>query len=180
MTTPGPAEPARRVIGLAGWSGAGKTTLAVGLIAWWRAAGLEVASVKHAHHGFEVDQPDKDSFRHRAAGAREVLVASATRWALIREHRGEPEPDLPALLAKLSPCDLVLVEGFKRGAHPKIEVWRPETGKPLLAPGDPAIVAIACPAAAILPQPTELPRLDLDDVGAVARFALAHLGLAAG
>lgn len=159
-----------RVIGFAGWSGAGKTTLLRRLIPVLVGRGLTVSTLKHAHHGFDVDQPGKDSWEHRQAGATEVLVGSANRWALMHELRGAPEPDLDALLARLSPVDLVLVEGFKRGTHPKIEVHRAANGKPLLHPDDPAIVAIA----ADTPQPGPLPHAHLDDVDAVAALVLAH------
>jgi len=162
----GPAEgDAMRVIGFAGWSGAGKTTLLRRLIPVLTGAGLRVSTVKHAHHGFDVDQPGKDSWEHRQAGAQEVLVASATRWALMHEHRDAAEPGLAELLARLSPVDLVLVEGFKRETHPKIEVHRAAVGKPLLQPGDPAIRAVASDVA--LPG-CPVPRLDLDDIGGIA------------
>src|SRR5579871_2389003 len=121
-----------RVIGLAGWSGAGKTTLLRKLIPVLGRRGLQVSTLKHAHHGFDIDQPGKDSWEHRQAGATEVLIASANRWALMHELRGQAEPDLASLLARLSPVDLVLVEGFKRGPQPKIEVHRAAVGKPLL------------------------------------------------
>ena len=121
-----------RVIGLAGWSGAGKTTLLLKLIPELNRRGVSVSTLKHAHHAFEVDEPGKDSFEHRAAGAREVLVASERRWALMHELRGAPEPGLAELLRRLSPVDLVIVEGFKREAHPKIEVHRAANGKPFL------------------------------------------------
>ncbi|HEY0203240.1 MAG TPA: molybdopterin-guanine dinucleotide biosynthesis protein B [Acetobacteraceae bacterium] len=156
------------VIGFAGWSGAGKTTLLRRLIPLLANAGLRVSTVKHAHHGFDVDQPGKDSWEHRQAGAQEVLVASAARWALMHEHRDAPEPGLPELLARLSPVDLVLVEGFKREAHPKIEVHRGALGKPLLHPGDPTIRAVASDVA--LPG-CPVPLLDLDDVAAIADAA---------
>jgi molybdopterin-guanine dinucleotide biosynthesis protein B len=132
-----------RIIGLAGWSGAGKTTLLAKIIPRLVARGLEVSTLKHAHHGFDVDQPGKDSHTHRMAGATEVLVGSSSRWALVHELRGAPEASLRALLAKLSPVDLVLIEGFKREPHPKLEVYRAAVGKPLLQPDDPHIVAIA-------------------------------------
>src|SRR5215467_13179209 len=117
-----------RIIGLAGWSGSGKTTLLAKVIPRIVARGLKVSTLKHAHHGFDVDQPGKDSHTHRMAGASEVLVSSANRWALVRELRGEAEPTLPELLAKLAPVDLVIVEGFKRGTHPKLEVFRAVVG----------------------------------------------------
>lgn len=159
-----------RVVGLAGWSGAGKTTLLRRVIPVLAGQGLSVSTVKHAHHGFDVDQPGKDSWEHRQAGAREVLVASAARWALMHEHRGAPEPGLAELLAHLSPVDLVVVEGFKREGHPKLEVHRAAVGKPLLHPGDPAIAAVASDVA--LPG-CPLPVLDLDDVAEIAAALLA-------
>src|ERR1700688_4904367 len=139
-----------RIIGLAGWSGSGKTTLVTNVIPVLVRRGLKIATVKHAHHEFDIDQPGKDSWLHRAAGASEVMVASSRRWALIHELRGEPEPPLEDLLANLSPADLIIVEGFKRHAHPKLEVYRAAVGKPLLYPDDDCIVAIATDAA--LPQ----------------------------
>lgn len=152
------------MIGFAGWSGAGKTTLLARLIPVLVERGLRVSTVKHAHHGFDVDVPGKDSWVHREAGATEVLVGSARRWALMHELRGEEEPDLVALLGRLSAVDLVLVEGFKRGAHPKIEVHRGAVGKPLLHPGDASIVAMAC-----LPvMAAGVPVVSLDDVEGVA------------
>ena len=132
-----------KVIGLAGWSGAGKTTLLTRLIPHFNAQGLRVSVIKHAHHQFDVDVPGKDSWRHREAGAAEVLVASSNRWALMHELRGAAEPRLPDLLSKLSAVDLVVVEGFKREPHRKIEVHRAANDKPLLFPDDPGIVGIA-------------------------------------
>ena len=159
-----------RVIGLAGWSGAGKTSLLRRLIPLLTASGLCVSTIKHAHHGFDVDQPGKDSWEHRQAGAHEVLVASAARWALMHEHRGAPEPALPELIGLLAPVDLVLVEGFKRDVHPKVEIFRGVVGKPLLHPGDPTICAIASD----MPQPDcGLPVLDLDDVAGIAAMMQA-------
>ncbi|HET6307070.1 MAG TPA: molybdopterin-guanine dinucleotide biosynthesis protein B [Rhodopila sp.] len=154
-----------RVMGLAGWSGAGKTTLVRKLIPLLCGRGLRVSTLKHAHHSFDVDQPGKDSWEHRQAGATEVLVSSGTRWALMHELREEAEPGLPALLAHMSPVDLVLVEGFKRDRHPKIEIHRSANAKPLLHPGDPTIVAIASDAA--LPG-LAIPLHHLDDVAAIA------------
>ncbi len=162
-----------RVIGLAGWSGAGKTTLVVKLLPVLRARGLAVSTVKHAHHDFDVDRPGKDSFLHREAGAGEVLVTSGNRWALMHELRGAPEPGLHELLGKLAPCDLVLVEGFKRDAHRKIEVHRVANAKPFLFPDDPSIVGVASdapPLPALVPG--ALPRIHLDDVDAVAALIL--------
>jgi len=160
-----------RVIGLAGWSGAGKTTLLAKVIPRLVARGLKVSTVKHAHHSFDVDQPGKDSHTHRLAGATEVLVASGLRFALVHELRGEAEPSLGSLLRKLSPVDLVLIEGYKRAPHPKLEVHRAATGAPLLQPGDPGIVAIASDAA--LPQAT-VPVVPLDDIDAIADMLLRH------
>jgi len=160
-----------RVIGIAGWSGAGKTTLLAKLIPRLTARGLRVSTVKHAHHAFDVDQPGKDSHTHRMAGASEVLVSSANRWALVHELRGSAEPSLPSLLAKLAPADLVIVEGFKHGAHPKLEVYRAAVGKPPLHPDDPHIVAVASDAP--VPQ-ARVPVVALDDVDAVADVVLAR------
>ncbi|MGZ8325627.1 MAG: molybdopterin-guanine dinucleotide biosynthesis protein B [Rhodoplanes sp.] len=132
-----------RVIGLAGWSGAGKTTLLTRIIPRVVGRGLSVSTVKHAHHGFDVDHPGKDSYAHRVAGATEVLVSSAVRFALMHELRGEKELELAQLLGKLAPVDLVIVEGFKREPHPKLEVYRAVVGKPCLYVEDPDIVALA-------------------------------------
>jgi molybdopterin-guanine dinucleotide biosynthesis protein B len=159
-----------RVIGIAGWSGAGKTTLLAKLIPRLTARGVRVSTVKHAHHAFDVDKPGKDSHTHRVAGATEVLVSSANRWALVHELRGATEPSLPDLLAKLAPVDLVIVEGFKHGAHPKLEVYRAEVGKPPLYPDDPHIVAVASDA----PVAARVPSVKLDDLDAVADLMLAH------
>jgi len=159
-----------RVIGLAGWSGAGKTTLLRLLIPVLTARGLQVSTLKHAHHSFDIDQPGKDSWEHRQAGAKEVLVASAVRWALMHEHRHEAEARLPALLAQMCPVDLVLVEGFKREAHPKIEVHRMANAKPALYPDDPSIVAVASDVA--LPGLT-IPLHHLDDIEGIANVAQA-------
>jgi molybdopterin-guanine dinucleotide biosynthesis protein B len=159
-----------RVIGLAGWSGSGKTTLIAKLLPILVARGVTVSTIKHAHHAFDIDQPGKDSWVHRQAGATEVLIASANRFALMHELRGAPEPSLAELLARLGPVDFVIVEGFKRDDHPKIEIHRPELGKPLLHPEDPHIVAVASPA----PLPgLALPWLPLDDAGAIADFILS-------
>ena len=159
-----------RVIGLAGWSGAGKTTLLRRLIPVLVGKGLRVSTVKHAHHGFDVDQPGKDSWEHRQAGAQEVLVASAHRWALMHELRGDAEPDLADLLARLSPVDLVLVEGFKRGGQPKLEVFRAANGKPMIHPDDPSVVAVASDGP--VPDLT-LPWMQLDDIPAIAEAVQA-------
>jgi molybdopterin-guanine dinucleotide biosynthesis protein B len=163
-----------RVFGFAGWSGSGKTTLIEKLIPLFVQRGLRVALIKHAHHTFDVDQPGKDSYRHREAGCTEVLVSSSRRWALVHELRGAPEPGFPQLLERLSPADLVLVEGFKRERLPKLEVYRAVTGEPLLHPEDKNIVAIASDR----PVDTELPQLDINDASAIADFVLRHVGLA--
>ena len=153
-----------RVIGLAGWSGAGKTTLLARVIPHFRAQGLRVSVIKHAHHSFDVDVPGKDSWVHRQSGAEEVLVSSVNRWALMHELRGAPEPRLPELLKKMSPVDLVVVEGFKSEPHRKIEVYRKANGKAPLFPDDPAIAGIASDATV----ETTLPVAHLDDIPAVA------------
>jgi molybdopterin-guanine dinucleotide biosynthesis protein B len=160
------------IFGLAGWSGSGKTTLLTALIPELMARGLSVSTIKHAHHEFDVDRPGKDSWRHRQAGAHQVLVASSRRWALMHELRDAAEPSLEELVAHMSPVDLLLVEGWKRHPHPKIEVHRPVLGKPLLYPEDPWVVAIASDEALTAP----VPLLPLGDPRAVAAFISAHLG----
>ena len=159
-----------KLIGLAGWSGAGKTTLLERVIPYLTARGLSVSTLKHAHHKFDVDIPGKDSWKHRQAGATEVLVASANRFALMHELRGAPEPTLPELLSLLSPVDLVIIEGFKSDPHPKIEVYRAQNGKPFLHVQDPAIVAVASD----VPVETALPVLHLDDIEKIADMMLQH------
>jgi molybdopterin-guanine dinucleotide biosynthesis protein B len=154
-----------RIVGFAGWSGAGKTTLLGKLIPLLSRRGLGVSTLKHAHHTFDIDQPGKDSWQHRQAGAREVLVASSVRWALMHELRREAEPILPQLLVRMSPVDLVLVEGFKSERHPKIEIHRRANAKPLLYPDDPSIIAIASDE--LLPG-MALPLHHLDDIEAIA------------
>jgi molybdopterin-guanine dinucleotide biosynthesis protein B len=160
------------IFGLAGWSGSGKTTLMTALVPELMARGLSVSTIKHAHHEFDVDRPGKDSWRHRQAGAHQVMVASSRRWALMHELRDAPEPSLDELVAHMSPVDLLLVEGWKRHPHPKIEVHRPALGKPLLYPEDPWVVAIASDEALTAP----VPLLPLGDPRAVASFISAHLG----
>jgi molybdopterin-guanine dinucleotide biosynthesis protein B len=160
-----------RIIGLAGWSGSGKTTLITKLIPCLLARGLRVSTLKHAHHGFDLDKPGKDSFVHRAAGATEVIISSAKRWAILHELRQEEEWDLADLVAKMSAVDLVLVEGFKRDAFPKLEIHRAENGKPLLHPDDPHIVAVACDTA--LPS-VKIPVVDLNDIDKIADLLLQH------
>ena len=162
-----------KVMGFAGWSGSGKTTLVEQVIAALSARGLVVSLVKHAHHSFDIDHAGKDSWRHRQAGCREVMVSSAQRWSLTRELRGAPEATLDELLAHLGPCDLVLVEGFKRAQIPKVEVHRAAVTEPLLHPDDPNIVAIATDTTLATP----LPRLDINDPVQVADFICAHLAL---
>src|SRR5690349_3602998 len=158
-----------RIIGLAGWSGSGKTTLITKLIPRLIARGIKVSTLKHARHGFDLDQPGKDSFFHRAAGATEVIISSAKRWAILHELREETEWDLGALVAKMSPVDLVLVEGFKRDHFPKLEIHRAANGKPLIHPEDPHIVAVASDVA--LPK-AKVPVVDLNDVQAIADLLL--------
>lgn len=160
-----------RMIGLAGWSGSGKTTLLARLIPALIDRGLRVSTIKHAHHDFDIDVPGKDSHTHRAAGAAEVLVTSARRFALVHELRGEQELSLTDCLARLSPVDLVLVEGFRRHAHLKLEVYRAALGKPPLHADDPWIVAVAADTA--LPQ-ARVPVLDLDDISGIAELVLAR------
>ena len=164
-----PTKGSMRIIGLAGWSGSGKTTLITKLIPRLIARGVKVSTLKHAHHGFDLDQPGKDSFFHRAAGATEVIISSARRWAILHELRDEAEWDLRALVTKMSPVDLVLVEGFKRDAFPKLEIYRAENGKQLIHPEDPHVVAIASDVA--LPQ-VKIPVVDLNDIEAIADLLL--------
>jgi len=160
-----------RIIGLAGWSGSGKTTLVTSVIPLLIKRGLKVATVKHAHHEFDTDQPGKDSWLHRQAGASEVAIVSSRRWAIVHELGEEPEPLLADVLAKLSPVDLVIVEGFKRHRHPKLEVYRAVVGKPLLHPEDDCIVAIATDAP--LPQ-AQVPVLMLGDIETIANVLQAE------
>jgi len=164
-----------RVYGVTGWKNSGKTGLMERLVSEITGRGYSVSTIKHAHHGFDVDQPGRDSYRHRVAGAQEVLLASRNRVALMQELRDMPEPGLDALLARLSPVDLVLVEGYKREGHPKIEAHRAATGHALIAPGDASIRAVASDVA----QELQLDRVvfDLDDTSAIADFVLAELGL---
>ena len=162
-----------RIFGLAGWSGSGKTTLMTALIPELVARGMTVSTLKHAHHAFDVDQPGKDSWRHRQAGASEVMVVSERRWALMHELRGAPEPGLDELVARITPVDLLLVEGFKHHPHPKIEIYRPTLGKPPLHPDDRYVVAIASDEE--LPG-LALPWLPLCDPAAIADFILQHDG----
>ena len=162
-----------RLFGFAGWSGSGKTTLIEQIVPLLVRDGLRVSLVKHAHHDFDVDQPGKDSWRHRQAGCTEVLVSSARRWALMHELRDRPELTLAQALARLSPCDLVLVEGYKRAAVPKLEVHRPVVGKPPLFPGDPHIVGLATDAPEQFAG-ARLPVLDLSNAQAICAFVKTH------
>jgi molybdopterin-guanine dinucleotide biosynthesis adapter protein len=164
-----------RLFGITGWSGSGKTTLLVSLIPALARRGVRVSTVKHAHHAFDIDIPGKDSYEHRRAGATEVMVASGRRWAIVHELRDEAEPTLEALLDRLSPVDLVLIEGYKHGDYEKLEIYRPALGKPPLYPGDPQVVALASDARlAGLP----IPVLDLADIDGIAELILARCGLA--
>ena len=162
-----------KVIGIAGYSGSGKTTLIEKLIPVLVKEGLRVSLIKHAHHEFDVDQPGKDSYRHRHAGCSEVLVSSSKRWVLMHELRGANEPALDEQLKHLSPCDLVIVEGYKAASIPKVEVHRRASTAPLLYPEDKHVVAVATDEA----LDTALPQFPLDDAAAIARFIVQHLGL---
>ncbi len=160
----------QKIIGFAGFSGSGKTTLLERVIPLLTAQGLRIAVIKHAHHNFDIDKPGKDSHRHREAGAKEVLLVSGYRWALMHELREEEEPSMEALCQRLSPCDLVIVEGYKYSEIPKIEVHRKETGHPHLYPEDPCIIAVASDSQTILP----VPGLDINAPQQVAEFVLDY------
>ena len=160
-----------KVFGFAGYSGAGKTTLIENLIPRFVLEGLTVSLIKHAHHGFDIDKPGKDSYRHREAGCSEVLLTSDQRWVLMHELRGRREPTLEDQLAILSPCDLALVEGYKASAIPKLEVHRPAHGRPLMFPANPHIVALASD----VPIETSLPLFDLNDYDRIAGFVMTYL-----
>lgn len=163
-----------RILGIAGWSGAGKTTLLAKLIPELTARGIRVSTMKHAHHGFDVDTPGKDSYIHRAVGATEVMVASSKRWALMHELREATEPDAAELISHMTPVDLLLIEGFKKEPHDKIEIFRVANEKPLLSADDPTYVAVLSDG----PVPdSKLPVIDLNDVGAIADFVMAHCRL---
>ncbi len=164
-----------KILGLAGWSGSGKTTLLVRLIPALVARGVSVSTIKHAHHGFDVDQPGKDSFEHRRAGAREVMVSSANRFALMHELRGAPEPSVEELVARMSPVDLLIIEGFKHHPHDKLEIHRPSLGKPLLAADDSRVVAVASDVEI---DGLRVRRLAIDDIAAIAGFVIDHCRLA--
>lgn len=161
-----------KIFGFAGWSGSGKTTLIEQLIPRFVAHGLTVSLIKHAHHKFDVDHPGKDSYRHRHAGCKEVLVASDARWVVMHELRGDPEPSLDEQVARLSPCDLLLIEGYKTHPIPKLEIWRKDNAKPLLHPDDPHIMAIAADA----PIDTQLPCFGLNDYDRIADLILRTNG----
>lgn len=163
-----------KVVGFCGYSGSGKTTLVEQMVERLRLAGHRVSVVKHAHHDFDIDQPGKDSHRHRAAGAYEVVIASNRRLAKIREYELEADPSAHQLIAELSPADWVLVEGFKHADLLKIEVWRAQTGWRVQYPHDPFVVAIATDSPEALPQPTQLPVLDLNDADAVTTWLLGQ------
>ncbi|WP_299624891.1 molybdopterin-guanine dinucleotide biosynthesis protein B [uncultured Tateyamaria sp.] len=162
-----------KLYGIVGWKNAGKTGLMERLVTEITGRGISVSTVKHAHHRFDVDHPGKDSYRHRVAGATEVLLASRNRFALMHELREEDEPSLAQLLTKLAPVDLVLIEGYKRDAHPKVEAHRAVTGNPLIAPDDPTVRAVASDTALTLDRTV----FDLDDTTAIADFILAEVGL---
>ena len=162
-----------KIFGVTGWKNSGKTSLMERLIAEFTARGLSVSSIKHAHHSFDIDHPGRDSYRHRDAGARQVLLASRNRWALMHELRDEDEPSLGDLLKQLSTVDLVLIEGYKRDRHPKIEAHRKETGQPLIAPEDETIVAVASDTSVSVDRPV----LDLNDTAAIANFIAQNLEL---
>jgi molybdopterin-guanine dinucleotide biosynthesis protein B len=162
-----------KIFGFAGWSGSGKTTLIEQLIPRFVSRGLRVSLIKHAHHTFDVDQPGKDSYRHRQAGAAEILVTSSRRWVLMHELRGTHEPSFEEQVKRISPCDLLLVEGFKHAPIPKLEVWRAATGEPLLHPNDRHIVAVASDQKI----ETKLPLLDLNDIEGICQFILRKLEL---
>lgn len=158
-----------KVYGIIGYKNAGKTTLVERLVAEFTRRGLRVSTIKHAHHSFDLDAPGKDTYRHRTAGAEQVLMATTTRWVLMNELRDTPEPALGDLLKRLDPVDLVLVEGYKRDTHPKIEVWRNATGHPLIAPDDPMVRAVATPDTPNVDQPV----LDLNNINAIADYIWA-------
>ena len=168
---------AQKILGIVGWKNSGKTTLVEALVREMTARGLRISTVKHAHHAFDIDAPGKDSHRHREAGAHEVIVASGERWALMHELRGAPESPLEELIAKLAPCDLVLVEGFKRGGHPKIEVARFTREEGLIADQDDAVIAVATDNPVLAGR---YPSLPLNDAAAIFDFIRRYFNLAAG
>ena len=161
-----------KVFGLAGWSGSGKTTLLVKLIPEFVERGLKVSTLKHAHHNFDIDKPGKDSFEHRQAGASEVMISASNRWALMHENKDDMEPDLDQLLTRMSPVDLLLVEGFKSHSYPKMEVYRSIVGKPLLQENDTGIVAVATDEELLN---LTVPSFNLSDISLIADFILSKL-----
>ena len=172
-------DAARILLGVTGWSGSGKTALIVRLIPELSARGFRIATVKRAHHVFDIDTPGKDSYEHRAAGAIEVAVTSARRWAILHENIDEPEPSLDQIVARMSPADLFLIEGFKTAPHPKIEVWRAAAGTNLICRTDPSIVAVATDGDPAGLVGIAVPVLDLNDAAAIADFVVAHCRLGA-
>jgi molybdopterin-guanine dinucleotide biosynthesis protein B len=158
-----------QIFGLAGWSGSGKTTLMVNLIPELVGRGLSVSTMKHAHHNFDIDQPGKDSYEHRMAGASEVMISASKRWALMHEVRGDNEPSIDELITRMTPVDLLIVEGFKSHAHPKMEIHRPEIGKPLLQSNDPEIIAVASSEKLIN---LTVPVFNLNDIVGIADFII--------
>ncbi len=164
-----------KTFGIVGWRNSGKTTLVVTLLPELIRRGLLVSTIKHTHHKFEIDKPGKDSHQHRLAGAKEVLIASAGRWALIHEQGDDPEEDMEVLIARMTPVDLLLIEGYKSHRHAKLEVHRPASGKPLMCPDDASIVAVASDE--ILAD-VPVPLFDLNDIAAIADFIISHCDLA--
>ncbi len=163
------------VFGVTGWKNSGKTTMVTRLVDTFARRGLRVSTVKHAHHDFDIDAPGTDSFKHRQAGAQEVLIVSGNRWALMHELRDEPEPPMAEMLPLISPCDLIIMEGYKREGHPKLEVRRSAANRDRpLAPDDPSIVAVAADND---PDAGGLPLFDMDDIAGIADFIANHLGL---
>jgi len=166
--------PGNKIIGFAGYSGSGKTTLLEKVIPLLTEQGLRIAVIKHAHHDFDIDKPGKDTYRHRQAGAGEVLIISGQRWALMRELHDEAEPSMEELCAKFSPCDLILAEGYKHASVPKLEVHRTETGQESLYPSDPRIIAVVTDSTETLP----LPKLDINKPEDVTAFILNYFSIA--
>jgi molybdopterin-guanine dinucleotide biosynthesis protein MobB len=162
-----------KTFGVTGYKNAGKTGLMERLVTEITARGLTVSTLKHAHHAFDIDHPGKDSYRHRTAGAHQVVLSSSNRWAMMTELRGAPEPPLQDLIAQMVPVDLILIEGWKRDNHPKIEAYRQETSHPLIAPNDPTIRAVASDTALTVDRPL----FDLNDTKSIADFILAEVGL---
>ena len=160
-----------KIFGVTGWRNTGKTGLMERLVAELTGGGLRVSTIKHAHHAFDVDRPGKDSYRHRAAGANQVLLVSRFRWVLMDELRDAPEPPLDELLARMNPVDLVLIEGYKRDRHSKVETHRADAGRPLIAPEDPTVRAVASDTPEVVrSQVGDRPVMHLDDTAAIAAF----------